>query len=453
MKKLFIGSVLLLALALGALFIPYKPWIEKRLKTMLVEKGFQEVSLTVSSIGLERASLSDISIGGDMPLTLKNIDLAYSPYEFWNGNLRELAITGLDLRIRQEEKKWTIQGLQGYKSDKTPAAPLTLVPLTAKDIARIPFDRITLKDARLNLSSDIGQLSAPIDLTWQKTPEPELSYSADGLKFTHPGVDVSTGKAALQANVTTDKGWQGAWTIKDIAIQNEDLSMPVLNGGGMLTADAEALKFEGLLKSSDEAWQIKFVVDYMTPPQKSVLTIVQAGMPWKQGHVSVRNVSIPFEDQNATTVKLEMQRVSLDELLQWLTGDRVSGTGTVSGTLPIVVGKDGKLTILKGDLKADGPGIIGMPPETIPGDSGNERVQLVRDILQNLHFSTLSISSAQDKNGNLAVIMAVEGNNPKVYDGRLVKLNINLTGDILDFIEKNVMLFKNPETVLRQGVP
>ncbi len=452
MKKSFIGLVVALALVFGALCIPYKSWFETRLEAILTDKGFQNVSLTISSIGLKSATLSNISIGGDMPLVLKNIDFAYSPRELWNGNLREFTASGLDLKIKQDGKEWAIQGLQGYKSGTEEAvSPLAFLPLRPEDLAHIPFDRMTLKDSRLDVVSEIGQLSAPLDLTWQKIPAPEFSYSADGLEFTRAGLGMSTGRAALKANMIENKQWQGVWTVVDVTIRNESLPIPVLDGGGTLTADGEALKLDGLLKNSDGAWQVKFVMDYMpAAPQKSALTIVQAGMPWKQGRISVRNVSLPFEGRNATTVNLQVQHVSLDELMQWLTGNRVSGTGTVSGMLPVVIGRDGKLTILKGDLEADGPGTIVMPPETIPGD--NEQVEFVREILKDLHFSVLSISSKKDENGRLIVVMAAEGNNPKVYDGRLVKLNVNLTGDILDFIEKNVMFLRSAETLLQQGV-
>jgi hypothetical protein len=451
MKKSVIGLVVALAIVLGALFIPYKSWLERRLETILAGKGFQNVSLTISSIGLKSAALSNISIGGDMPLVLKNVDFAYSPRELWNKNLREFTASGLDLTIKQDGKQWAVQGLQDYKSGTEEAvSPLAFLPVTPEDLAHIPFDRMALKDSRLSVFSDIGQLSAPLDLTWQKIPEPEFSYDADGLEFTGAGFDMSAGKTALQASIIDNKQWQGAWTLADVTVTNDSLTVPVLNGGGTLTANGETVILEGLLKNSDGAWQIKFMMHY-TPvtPQKSALTIAQASMPWRQGRISVRNVRLPFEGRKDTTVNLEVQRVSLDELMQWLTGDRVTGTGTVSGTLPVVVGKDGKLTILKGDLKADGPGTIVMPPETIPGD--NEQVTLVRDILKDLRFSALSISSSKDENGKLVVVMAVEGNNPKVYDGRLVKLNVNLTGDILDFIEKNVMFLRKPETLLQQG--
>ncbi len=451
MKKFIIGIAIVLALILSALFLPYKSWLESRLETILTAKGFQNVALTISDIGLNNATLSNVSIGSETPMVLKNIDFAYSLPELWKGSLREFTASGLDVAIRQEEGRWAIQGFRDSKSaDDKSVTPLALLPLTPEDMARIPFDRMALKESSLNVFSDIGQLSTPLDLTLQKNPSAEFTYNAESLKFTRPGLNVATGKVSFHASITENKQWKGAWTIASVAIENEPLPVPMLNGGGTFNADGEELKFDGLLKDNSGAWQIKFAMNYApATPQKSALNIVQADMPWKEGRVSVHNITFPFADRGSTTVNLQVHRVSLDELMQWLTGNRVSGTGTVSGTLPIVIGKNGKLTILKGDLKADGPGTIVIPPETIPGD--NERVDLVREILQDLHFSLLSISSKKDENGNLVVVIAVEGNNPKVYDGRLVKLNVNLTGDILDFIEKNVMFLRSPETVLQQG--
>lgn len=70
---------LLLVLVMTAVFLPYRTWLENRLEVMLEAKGFQNVALTISSVGLNGASLDNVSIGGDSKLTIKNIVLAYSP--------------------------------------------------------------------------------------------------------------------------------------------------------------------------------------------------------------------------------------------------------------------------------------------------------------------------------------------------------------------------------------
>jgi len=136
-------------------------------------------------------------------------------------------------------------------------------------------------------------------------------------------------------------------------------------------------------------------------------------------------------------------------LMQTLTGSRVSATGTMSGNIPVIIRPDGSYTLGKGQLKADSNGSMSMPSEIIPGDT--EQMDLVREILGNLHYSVLSASVYTSGKQGVVVRLALEGNNPDVYGGRAVKLNVNLTGDILDFIQQNAMLLTKPEQLLKQG--
>ena len=87
-------------------------------------------------------------------------------------------------------------------------------------------------------------------------------------------------------------------------------------------------------------------------------------------------------------------------------------------------------------------------PETIPAN--NDQVNLVKDIMQDLHFEVLNLTAIPDENGELTINLSVQGKNPKVYDGHPVKLNINLTGNLLEFIEQNMMIFTKPEQFLKK---
>jgi len=139
----------------------------------------------------------------------------------------------------------------------------------------------------------------------------------------------------------------------------------------------------------------------------------------------------------------------VNDLLRQLTGEKASGTGEISGTLPVTIGADGSIVIANGALQAEKPGMIVLPPDVIPGD--NENVALARDVMKNLHYNVLSVRVDNDKNDRISVLMNVEGNNPDVYGGKAVKLNVHLTGDVLDFIRQNVLALTNPEKLLEQG--
>ena len=138
----------------------------------------------------------------------------------------------------------------------------------------------------------------------------------------------------------------------------------------------------------------------------------------------------------------------IESLLKLLTNDTATATGVVSGTLPLTITAEGKITPGKGSLKSEEAGIINMPPDTIPGD--NQQVTLVRDVLKNLHYSLLSLELDTEDDKTLSVTLAVEGNNPDVEKGRPVKLKVHLSGDLLNLISQNLKLMTDPTKFIEQ---
>ncbi|MGB4107363.1 MAG: YdbH domain-containing protein [Alphaproteobacteria bacterium] len=452
MKKYFVLLAFLLVLAGVAIFLPYRAWLEKRLELILEAKGFQNIALTISSAGLNSASIENVSIGGENKLNVKNIVLAYSPRELWNGYLRDLSIAGVTLDVRQDHGRWVITGLEGLstKPESNVSEPLA-VPVTPEQLKRIPFERIKLEDSVVNIMFGNGKLSLPLDLTWQKTPQSHLTYEGDDLAFKFNALDVTAGNLTLDAYINEDNNvWVGSWALKNIIFKGTSVPVPALKGGGDVSVDQSHATIKGKLTNDDKLWAAQFDINYdFAASDKSVMTIIHAGMPWKEGRIDVRDVKVPLEGESPVKVILQVQSVSIQELMQSLTGDRVSATGKVSGKLPLLVGRDGQITVLPGSLKSEGAGTISMPPDAIPGN--NEQVTLVRQILEDLRYTGLTIAVKNDETGHLGVLMTFEGNNPAVYNGRPVKLNVNLTGDVLEFLQQNILLLTNPEQFLQQG--
>lgn len=451
MKKYFSLLTLLLILAGVAIFFPYRTWLENRLELILEAKGFKNVALTVSSAGLNSASLENVSIGGENKLNVKNIVLKYSPRELWNGYLRDLSIAGVIFDVRQDNGLWIVTGLEGFSAHpkSNVSEPLT-VPVTSEQLARIPFERVKIEDSLLNIIFGSAKLSLPLDLEWQKSPQSHLTYKSDNLVFKFNALEVAAGNLTLDAYINeSNSAWAAPWTLKNVMVQGTSIPIPAMNGEGTLSVDQARAEIKGKLISDDKLWQAEFNMNYnFAASEKSNLTIVHAGMPWKEGRIDVRNVKIPLTGASPIKITLQIEKVSVQELMESLTGDRIVATGKVSGSLPLIIGRDGKLTILPANLKSEGPGTISMPPDVIPGN--NEQVALVRQILEDLNYTGLSIALKNDDSGRLGILMSFEGNNPDVYNGRPVKLNVNLTGDVIEFIQQNVMLLTSPEQFLKQ---
>jgi hypothetical protein len=449
MKKYFL--LLAVVLMVAGIFLPYRAWLERRLELILENKGFENVELTVSSVGLKTASLENVSVGTTSKLNLKNLTLEYSLPELWNGNLRDLSIDGINIAAKQAEGRWVISGLEGWnkKPEKAVAEPF-IIPVTAGQLARIPFERIELKNSVLNGELNGAKFILPLDLAWQKSPEPEFVYKGDNPGFKFNNYEITAGNLALDAYIDEEgKKWAGSWALRDINVRGTPVPMPVMAGNGTIWISESQMEIEGKIESNDKSWMAQLSMNYdFSAPEKSNFTVVRAGMPWKEGRIDVRNIKIPLKSQKAIRANLDIQNVSIQELMQSLTGGRVSATGRVSGVLPLLIGRDGVIQPLQGNLKSVGPGKISMPPDVIPGD--NQQVALVRQILEDLRYTGLTVALKNDESGRLGVSMIFEGNNPAVYNGRPVKLNVNLKGDVLEFLQQNILLLTNPEQFLEQ---
>lgn len=451
MKRYFAPLTLLLILAIAAVFLPYRAWLENRLGDILEAKGFENVALTISSVGLNSASLENVSIGGENKLNVKNIVLAYSPRDLWNGYLRDLTIAGVAIDIKQEDDRWVVSGLEGLNSaPESNVSGALAVPVTSEQLDRIPFERIKLEDSLVNIIFGNGKLSLPLDLSWQKSPQSQFSYEGKDLAFKFGALDVTSEALILDASIHENNSeWMGSWELQTIKVQGTSIHIPVMRGSGTLSLGQAQTDIKGKLRSEDKLWQVDFAVNYnFSASEKSNLTILQAGMPWKEGRIDLRNVKIPLLGKAPIKMTLQIEKVSVQELMESLTGDRIAATGKVSGSLPLIIARDGKITVLPGNLKSVGPGTISMPPDVIPGN--NEQVALVRQILEDLNYTGLSISLKNDETGRLGIMMSFEGNNPDVYNGRPVKLNVNLTGDVIEFIQQNMLLLTNPEQFIEQ---
>lgn len=448
----FILILAALGILIGGIlvFFPWRPLLAGKIKTALEGHGFQNVTLSVGGLGWRGLTLNDVSLGGQTPLTLKNIALVYTLKDIWNRRLGGITVSGLSIELIQKDHGWSATGLEGIMGGSKTSSALT-IPVTRADLAQIPFDHFGIQDSAAQISAKQWHADFPVDLDFDKSAIPKISYKTDHMMYHMHNLDAALGPAVIDMQLDeAGKKWQGSWKINDIKITQTSTPIPVLQGSGTIIADSDTVIIAGVLQSADQSWLADFTLhESLKDAALSNLTIASVTLPWKEGRLSARDIKMMVSGKQSTTINLQVSKVSIDQLMKSLTGQKVSATGLVSGTLPVIIGANGGLTFKQGNLQAEGPGTIAMPPEAIPSD--NQQITLVRDILKDLHYSQLSISMDSDPKNALSVILTVEGNNPAVYDGRLVKLNLHLTGDVLDFIQENLMFLTDPKTLMEQG--
>jgi hypothetical protein len=443
-----LGIVLLCTLAL--IILPWKVEVGNRITNLLETRGFQGVKLTLSDVGIHKAQLQNISIGTDTPLVLKNLDIDYTLKDLWHRNLREVTLQGLALEVVEKNGKWFVIGLENLKG-AADASSTFEIPVSRADFSFLPFETMNIADSSVQVKSETWRASMPVAGKLELNAGPGISYEGDHINIQAKSVSVTTGKAELHAQIAPDtKIWQGAWKIDDAVVTGASVEIPPLQGEGTVTAEANKLIAKGTFKSADNAYSVSFALDQrLKGSVSSSLTIVSASMPWKGGRVSLRNERIPLGPSQAIRLDLHIQKVSVNDLMQALTGKRVSATGLFSGTVPVVIAKDGTLSFPEGGLNTEGPGTISMPSDAIPGTG--EKIDLVREILKNFQYAKFSLGMESGDTRDLKVVLYLEGSNPDVENGRQVKLNVNLTGDVLDFIRQNAMLLNNPQSLLKQS--
>ena len=444
MRKLIIITFLIIICFVSLALVPWKQTLERQIIAVLESHGFTNVSLHVSGVGLHSIVLDDIAFSGENAIRLKNVKIDYTFSGLRARQLESLTILEPSILIRQQKSIWVIAGLENIKS--SPSSKPINITLLNEMLEKLPFNRLIIEKGSMSIQADSWKLSLPLNITFEKSLQ-KISYKGNAATFSKGNIEAKTGDIEANLNFeNVSQTWKGDWHIDQIATAGTPTPVPALAGGGTLNAKENKFNISGALQSKDELYKLNF--DYNHSFDKeivSVLSITSAQMPWKQGNLRLTGLKIPVSQDRALSMNIQVDRVSVDELLGAMTGQKVNATGYVSGSLPVTIGTKGNITVGRGKLDATGPGTINMPPDAIPGD--NKQVALARDILADLNYNVLSISTNSDDQGDMSVAMKVEGSNPAVYNGRDVKLNVNLTGDVLDFIQQNVMLFTKPQNL------
>lgn len=443
MRRLLIAGLILLFLGIGVFaLVPWNRGLEWQIVSALEGRGFSDISLHVSGLGWRSIVLDDISFGGENAVRLENVKIDYSFTGLRSGRLESMTILSPRFIVRQQGAGWVVAGLENVQSAPS-SEPFTISSLN-HIIQKIPFDRVMIEKGEVSVQADSWSLLLPLTMTFDRALH-KISYKAEGAQFTKGALTARAGD--LTADVDFDEAsqsWTGAWTIDQVNIEGAATGVPVMAGSGTLRAADNAVNVDGVLQSEDRSHRLQFGYALSFDPERpSVFTLVSGDMPWKEGRLTLKNVKIPLGQSRAINFSIQVEHVSIDELLGAMTGQRVTATGYVSGVIPLTINKKGELIFGEGQLSAIEPGMISLPPDIIPGD--NEQIVLARNILADLNYTGLSIALNNDNQGNLGVTMNVEGHNPAVYDGRAVKLNVNLTGDVLDFIKQNAILFTRPQ--------
>ncbi|MBX2854799.1 MAG: YdbH domain-containing protein [Rhodobacteraceae bacterium] len=148
------------------------------------------------------------------------------------------------------------------------------------------------------------------------------------------------------------------------------------------------------------------------------------------GQVGVENA----QWRNAISIEplnVAIQDIDIDRLLkQWLISG-VSGTGRLTGVIPIAFQEEG-VAIVEGAVASSVPGVVKVDwgPAREQLVTAAEQVRLTVEALEDFHYTSLTIDLNQPVGEDLSLAIGLDGANPAVLDNYPFRFNVTLTGNL-----------------------
>jgi hypothetical protein len=284
------------------------------------------------------------------------------------------------------------------------------------------------------------------------TGQGELSFGPAEISFAKDGLqpkDLSAGLATMR-NVSGTVSAKGALTFGGPAGLGADIGLTL----DSLSAEMATAKVEGLSGKLD----ITRLDPLQTAPdQKITASKVVAAVPLDdvsarfeiaskdgaplvriahaegtlaEGLISVDDADIAL-GQASSDFNVQVDRLSLARLFEELTTEGLSGTGHLSGAIPVSLGPQG-VGIADGLLVAQDEGVLHVnlgSSRDVLAQQG-EQVSLMVRALENFEYTLLRIGIERPPQGETTLTIGMEGKNPGVLEGYPFRFNINLSGKL-----------------------
>lgn len=444
MKKIITFFILTLSFLFGGIvlvlfFAPWKEPLARQIMARLQAQGVNVTALELESINTEKIILRRMTLGR---ITLEHLAIDYTLAELWQGRVGALALQDLDVGLAYENGAWNWDGIAA--SNEQQQKSKIFIPDTQEAINSIAVRQATLENARFALDAGTWQMSFPLQGEWDRDA-PRLRYEAQNISLHHPSLKMDTG-ALSGALDFADGIWRGEWRLLAISIPD----YPQMQAEGTLEIAQRTLGLKAKLQAEDGAGDAHIQITYpFDAPEKMTVELTRGEMAWGGGKIKIGKSIIPFDGKTNLRAVIDVQNVSVREVLSTLSGQEVEATGTISGSVPVIITPKGQLSLEKGRMAANQNGVLSLPSDMIPG--AGDQIDMTREILSHFEYDGLSIAVEEQEKGGIVIVLGLSGNNPKVYDGRAVKLNVRLGGDVLEFLQSNLMMLGDPRNFLKSG--
>lgn len=423
-----------------------------------------DLGVKVEATRLTLAAKPDAKIIDISPMALRltgttdhqnNMDLRIkAPRISATEKTRAGVVDGLDISVRQFLSGVTAK-LRGRLSALDTGKPLLLpTPLEAdlslkQQIVRfdvkavLPGANAATARGRHALSTGRGSVALKLPGFRMTQGGGELQALAPSISSVMPGIDIQSGTLRADAALTWNrKSIDGTG---NVAIEN--LNFADTSSGTSVQGLSADIRLDRLVPPRTPAGQtvriqrigagvalndllLRFALIDGTSAAVPAIRIDTFRTGFAGGTLGIAPTVLDAEAA-ARRATINVENVDLAALLSAIGLENISGTGRLSGVIPIVIAGDA-VGIPGGRLAAAEPGILRIRSEAAKKAlaQGGVQVTLMLSALEDFRYETLTLEIEKETAGEGRVILRTRGQNPAVRDGQPFVINLTLTGNV-----------------------
>lgn len=365
-------------------------------------------------------------------------------------------IDGLDIALRQTPGGLTGK-LSGQVSAQDIGKPLLLptpldstlsikqqtVSFDAK--ATLPGANTATAKGRHNLSTGRGSAVLAVP-AFRMTPgggefralAPSISGSASA-----SGIDIQSGTVSADARLVWNK--KSIHATGTVAIENINFADP--SSGTSVEGLTANIRLDQIIPPRTPAGQtirikrigagvalndllLRFALIEGTTAAIPAVQIDTFRTAFAGGILSIAPTVLDSE-AGASQATIKVERVDLAALLSAVGLENISGTGRLSGIIPVSTA-GAAVGITGGRLATSEPGVLRIRSEAAKRAlaQGGMEVTLMLSALEDFRYETLTLEIEKETAGEGCVILRTRGQNPAVRDGQPFVINLTLSGNV-----------------------
>lgn len=421
LKFSFITIIALFGILVTVYFtMPWKIWVAGLARDKLQAMNIPVSDFKITDISVTRIRISDLRIDMKPEILIPDINISYDIKEAANLNFDTIELGSFTYIIRSGDKP---SDEQGDIFKKIPSPDI---------LAKIPFKTIRADEIRI-IYKDKKHITANFIIN------AEINTESRSLTATLKSGNILANNRSYNIegavlSLTSGNPAQEPFYFIDAAINKISLDK---NERNPLVWLPVSLSAKGSLASS--GLELKINAKHKMFTLKGILASNNTGTYAKnikadiaEGSLSV--AKLPLDKKNFET-KVDINSVSLEQLLKFVLKDdeTVKATGNISGTIPIIKNSKG-FSFEGANMYNLTDGVLSLSEKHLGALPQNvEQVKNTSDLLKNFMYDDLKLIT-QRHDGKLEIGAKLRGNNPKVYNGAVVNLNINFRGDVIESV-------------------